>query len=113
MTEEKLDCTQGRIGDLTDLLPMRKTGILSQPKGAPIKALLKDSWPWSAARISHHLGATLRPRSWTSIARALGLVQDLYTASKDNQEFLHARLGLVMISSGPSKRVFPDGYRRT
>src|SRR6266850_136945 len=51
---------------------MRKSGILSQPRGAPIKAFLKDSWPWSAARISHHLGATLRPRSWTSIARAFG-----------------------------------------
>ena len=73
---------------------MRKSGILSQPRGAPIKAFLKESWPWSAARISHHLGATLRPRSWTSIARALGLVQELYAASKDNQAFLHARLGL-------------------
>ena len=27
-------------------------------------------------------------------AGLLGLVQDLYTASKDNQAFLHARLGL-------------------
>ena len=60
--------------------------------------------------------------TWSDVRTALldfdraglrGLVQDLYTASKDNQEFLHARLGLVMISSGPSKRVFPDGYRRT
>ena len=106
-------CHWRSIVDLTNLIPMRKSGILSPPRSTRIKVFLKDSWPWSAARISHHLGATLRPRSWTSIARALGLVQDLYTASKDNQEFLHARLGLVMISSGPSKRVFPDGYRRT
>jgi hypothetical protein len=27
-------------------------------------------------------------------ARLLGLVQDLYTASKDNQNFLHTRFGL-------------------
>ena len=74
---------------------MRKSGILSQPRGAPIKAFLKDSWPWSAARISHHLGATLRPRSWNFDRAGLrGLVQDLYAASKDNQAFLHARLGL-------------------
>jgi hypothetical protein len=41
------------------------------------------------------LGATLRLRSYASIgAGLLGLVQDLYTTSKDNQAFLHARLGL-------------------
>jgi hypothetical protein len=61
--------------------------------------------------------------SWSDVKTALldfdraglrGLVQNLYTASKDNQAFLHARLGLGQgISSGPSKRVFPDGYRRT
>jgi hypothetical protein len=41
--------------------------------------------------------------SWTDVRAALlhfnragllGLVQDLYTASKDNQAFLHARLGV-------------------
>src|SRR3977135_3509516 len=41
--------------------------------------------------------------SWSDVKTALldfdyaglrGLVQDLYTASKDNQAFLHARLGL-------------------
>ena len=34
----------------------------------------------------------------------LGLVQDLYTTSKDNQAFLHARLGLGHVSCNPSKQ---------
>ena len=55
-------------------------------------------------------------------AGLLGLVQDLYTASKGNQAFLHARLGLghdqlawawVTISSNPSKQVFLTGYAQT
>jgi hypothetical protein len=41
------------------------------------------------------LGATSRPSWPTSNAPALiGLVQDLYAASKDNQAFLHTRFGL-------------------
>lgn len=36
-------------------------------------------------------------------AGLLGLVQDLYTASKDNQAFLHARFGLGRDQLGPYK----------
>ena len=36
-------------------------------------------------------------------AGLLGLVQDLYAASKDNQAFLHARLGLGPDQLGPYK----------
>jgi hypothetical protein len=60
------------IVDLTNLLPMRKSGILSQPRGAHIKPSLKGSWPWSVARTPIQLGATLRWHSWTSIARVSG-----------------------------------------
>jgi hypothetical protein len=50
--------------------------------------------------------------SWSDIKTALldfdcaglrGLVQDLYTANKDNQAFLHARLGLGQDQLGPFK----------
>jgi hypothetical protein len=50
--------------------------------------------------------------SWTNVkavlltfdrAGLLGLVQDLYAASKDNQAFLHARLGLGPDQLGPYK----------
>jgi len=46
-------------------------------------------------------------------AGLLGLVQDLYTASKDNQAFLHARLGLGHDQLQPfkariSRWIFPD-----
>jgi hypothetical protein len=50
--------------------------------------------------------------TWSDVRTALldfdraglrGLVQDLYTASKDNQAFLHARLGLGHDQLGPFK----------
>jgi hypothetical protein len=50
--------------------------------------------------------------SWSDVKTALldfdraglrGLVQDLYTASKDNRAFLHARLGLGHDQLGPFK----------
>jgi hypothetical protein len=49
-------------------------------------------------------------------AGLLGLVQDLYTASKDNQAFLHARLGLGQDQLKPyktniSKWICPDFMR--
>jgi hypothetical protein len=37
-------------------------------------------------------------------AGLLGLVQDLYAAEKDNQAFLHARLGLGSYQLAPYKR---------
>ena len=60
--------------------------------------------------------------TWTDVKTALldfdraglrGLVQDLYTASKDNQAFLHARLGLGRDQLQPfkariSRWIFPD-----
>ena len=58
--------------------------------------------------------------TWNDVKTALmdfdraglrGLVQDLYSASKDNQAFLHARLGLG--HDQPSKLAFPDGSPRT
>jgi hypothetical protein len=42
-----------------------------------------------------------------------GLVQDLYTASKDNRAFLHARLGLGHDRSSPTKQIFLPGYAQT
>jgi hypothetical protein len=59
---------------------------------------------------------------WSDVSAALvefdraglrGLVQDLYTASKDNQAFLHARLGLARDQLQPfkasiSKWISPD-----
>jgi hypothetical protein len=60
--------------------------------------------------------------TWSDVKTALldfdraglrGLVQDLYTASKDNQAFLHARLGLGHDQLQPfkariSRWIFPD-----
>jgi len=34
----------------------------------------------------------------------LGLIQDLYSAHKDNQTFLHARFGLARICFAPTKK---------
>jgi len=48
----------------------------------------------------------VKTRTLTSIARAFGLVQDLYTASKDNQDSCIARLAWVMINSNLSRREF-------
>jgi hypothetical protein len=42
-------------------------------------------------------------------AGLLGLVQDLYAASKDNQAFLHARLGLGPDQLGPHKATISRG----
>jgi hypothetical protein len=49
-------------------------------------------------------------------AGLLGLVQDLYTTSKDNQNFLHARLGLGCDVLKPYKTIierwlWPDVYK--
>jgi len=49
-------------------------------------------------------------------ANLLGLVQDLYTASKDNQNFLHARFGLGCDVLKPYKTIierwlWPDVYK--
>ena len=49
-------------------------------------------------------------------AGLLGLVQDLYAASKDNQAFLHARLGLGRDQLKPYKAsistwIYPDIMR--
>jgi len=49
-------------------------------------------------------------------ARLLGLVQDLYTASKDNQIFLHTRFGLGCDVLKPYKTIierwlWPDVYK--
>lgn len=47
-------------------------------------------------------------------AELLGLVQDLYAASKDNQSFLHARFGLGDDVLKPYKATIatlPDGLR--
>jgi hypothetical protein len=49
-------------------------------------------------------------------ANLLGLVQDLYTASKDNQNFLHARFGLGCDVLKPYKAIierwlWPDVYK--
>ena len=60
--------------------------------------------------------------TWSDVKAALldfdraglrGLVQDLYTASKDNQAFLHARLGLGHDQLQPFRGVFLDGSVRT
>jgi hypothetical protein len=73
---------------------MQKSGILSQPRGAH-KLSLKG---FVAVIRSKNASPT-----WNDVKTVLlkfdraglrGLVQDLYTASKDNQAFLHARLGL-------------------
>jgi hypothetical protein len=61
-------------------------------------------------------------QTWSDVRAALldfdraglrGLVQDLYTASKDNQAFLHARLGLGHDQLHPSKQVLLSGYAQT
>jgi len=43
-------------------------------------------------------------------AGLLGLVQDLYTTSKDNQNFLHARLGLGCDVLKPYKTIIERGH---
>ena len=99
------------IVDLTNLLSVQKSVILSQPRGA---------------RINQGFIAVVRSNTtsptWNDVKTALmdfdraglrGLVQDLYTASKDNQAFLHARLGLGQDQLRPfkasiSKWISPD-----
>jgi hypothetical protein len=89
------------IVDLTNLLSVQKSVILSQPRGA---------------RINQGFIAVVRSNNtsptWNDVKTALtdfdrarlrGLVQDLYTASKDNQAFLHARLGLGQDQLRPFK----------
>ena len=60
--------------------------------------------------------------TWNDVKTALmdfdraglrGLVQDLYSVSKDNQAFLHARLGLGHDQPQPFKQVFLIGYVQT
>jgi hypothetical protein len=67
---------------------------LSQPKGA-LKTITE--------RFVAVVGSKKASPTWSDVRAALldfdsaglrGLVQDLYTVSKDNQAFLHARLGL-------------------
>ena len=93
-------CQWSDIVDAT----LRKSCILSGSKRSLKRPSPKGSWLWFAAKLSRQFGATLGLRSHTSIARAFGgLVQDLYTASKDNQAFLHARLGLGQDQLQPFK----------
>jgi hypothetical protein len=82
------------IVEQTNLVAGQKLDILRQPRGTRIT-------------IFEGFMAVVRSKStsptWNDVKTALrgfdraglqGLVQDLYTASKDNQAFLHARLGL-------------------
>lgn len=59
--------------------------------------------------------------SWSDVRAALlsfdraglqGLVQDLYAASKDNQAFLHARLGLGHDQLKPTKSIISRWINR-
>ena len=79
------------------------------------KSTCKGFWLWLAERKLHPLGVMLRQQSWAFDRAGLqGLVQDLYAASKDNQAFLHSRLGLGHDQLGPEpKKPFPDGYAQT
>ena len=43
----------------------------------------------------------------------LGLIQDLYSAHKDNQTFLHARFGLGEDMLRPTKKRLIGGFGRT
>lgn len=68
----------------------------------------------------------MKKPTWTTVKTALagfdrkqlmGLVQDLYAANKDNQAFLHARLGLVDDVLGTYKQtidrwLWPDVFRK-
>ena len=93
---------------------LRKSCILSEVEKVAQKAITEGFVAVVRSKI-------VSP-TWSDVRTALmdfdraglrGLVRDLYTASKDNQAFLHALLGLVMITSSPSRRVFPNGYPRT
>src|SRR6266496_4169040 len=102
------------IVDLTNLIPLPKSFILSEPRSSLIKPSLKGSL---AVVRSKNASPT-----WSDVKTALldfdraglrGLVQDFYTASKDNQAFLHARLGLGHDQLQPfkariSRWIFPD-----
>ena len=83
------------ILDRTNMLAIRNSGILSQPMRCARKTIFEG------------LMAVVRSKTtsptWSAVKTALldfdraglrGLVQGLYAASKDNQAFLHARLGL-------------------
>ena len=76
--------------------PLRKSCILSEPRSSLIRQTIIER------SVTVVRGKNASP-TWSDVRTALlefdraglrGLVQDLYTASKDNQAFLHARLGL-------------------
>jgi hypothetical protein len=83
------------IVDLTNLLPHAEVGYLEPAEKAVHKKIFEGFMTVVRSKKSSP--------SWNDVKTALvdfdraalrGLVQDLYTASKDNQAFLHARLGL-------------------
>ena len=104
-------CHRLGIVDPTNLLFLRKSCILSQRRSSLIEGFVAVVRSKNA------------PPTWSDVKTALlafdraglqGLVQDLYTANKENQVFLHARLGLGHDQrSSPSKHVFLTGYAQT
>jgi len=59
-------CQWSGIVDAT----LRESCILRGSKKSLKRPSRKGSWLWFAAKLSSQVGATLGPRSWTSIARA-------------------------------------------
>jgi hypothetical protein len=79
----------------TNLCPLRKSCILSGPRNSLSETIVERFLV-----VANKKNAS---PAWSDVRAALlnfdraglrGLVQDLYAASKDNQAFLHARLGL-------------------
>jgi hypothetical protein len=103
-------CQWSGIFDAT----LRKSCILSESKRSLKKA--------NTERLVAVVRSKIVSPTWSDVRAALmdfdraglrGLVQDLYTASKDNQAFLHARLGLGHDQLQPfkasiSKWISPD-----
>ena len=102
------------IVDLTNLLPHAEVRYLEPAE----KGVHKNTFEGFMAVAR---GKNISP-TWSDVKTALmdfdraglrGLVQDLYTASKDNQAFLHARLGLgddqlKSFKSSISRWISPD-----
>ena len=101
-----MTCSSWSDGRVEPWPPRSLNSPLSIQTNQPLKPSATGTTGWRRATVSEGLMARRQPASkpsWTDVKAKLasfdrlgllGLIQDLYAAHKDNQTFLHARLGL-------------------
>src|SRR5580765_4303928 len=101
-----MTCSSWSDGRVEPWPPRSFNSPLSIQTNQPLKPLVTGITGWRRATVSEALMARRQPASkpsWTDVKAKLasfdrlgllGLIQDLYTAHKDNQAFLHTRFGL-------------------